>query len=201
MPRKSLLLLAIVIAMFAAPPAMAEEGPDGKALAWVRFENGPESYSRRPYLWLGRQQIDLTVDVKPAKGQVIDLLWGSKGGARSAVLVVNGKPQTVKGGGYDGFRWKRVNVPAGVQGDAYQISIRQGGGKAAFLAEVRLTDPAGKGGDPDPAKAAAHRATVKTVAAIAPPAPVAPPLPTDPLERSAEIAGFTISKVQRWLHE
>jgi len=32
-------------------------------------------------------------------------------------------------------------------------------------------------------------------------AEASPPLPDDPLDRSAEIAGFTISKVQRWLHE
>ena len=193
MHRTPLFLPAIAIAMAALSPAMAEEGPEGAALAWMRFQNGPETYAGKPYIWLGRQQIDLTLDVKPAKGQVIDLLWGSKGGTRAAVVVVNGKSQTVKGGGYDGFQWKRVPVPADIKGDEIQVSIRQGGGKAAFLAAVQLTDPAGKGGEADPAKVAVHKATIKTIAAVAstaPPTAPAPPLPTDPLERSAEIAGL-----------
>ncbi|MDP6525205.1 MAG: hypothetical protein QGH15_13380 [Kiritimatiellia bacterium] len=46
--------------------------------------------------------------------------------------------------------------------------------------------------------------TIKVVAgkpAVRTVAEVFPPLPSDPLERSAQIAGYTISKVQRWLHE
>jgi hypothetical protein len=195
MHRTRLLLAAIVIAMSAITPVMAASGLGGKPLAWIRFEDGPESFAGTPYLWLGRRQINITMDVQPAAGHVIDLLWGSKDDTRTAVMVVNGKPQTIEGGGYEGFRWKRVPVPPGVEGDSYRIALHQTGGKAAFLAEVRLTNPEGKAGGADPARSAAHRAKLATVEETA------PPLPTDPLERSAEIAGFTISKVQRWLHQ
>ena len=45
------------------------------------------------------------------------MLWGSKNDTRDASLTINGKKITVKGGGYDGFRWLRVPVPDGVSGE------------------------------------------------------------------------------------
>jgi len=203
MRRTTLFLFTIVVVMCAASFVRADDAPAGKPLAWMRFERGPERYAGKPYYWLGRCQIDLTVDVKPAPGQVLLLLWGAKGDTRTATVTVNGKSQQAQGGGYDGFRWKTVTLPAGIKGDNYRISIRQAGAKAAFLAEVRLVDPAAAGAAPDAAKSAAHKMTLKTVGAA--PARVSaqalPPLPADPLDRSADIAGYTISKVQRWLHE
>jgi len=195
--------LTIVVVGFTAFSLAAEDAPPCKPLAWIRFERGPETYAGRPYYWLGRQQIDLTVNVKPAPGRVLLLLWGSKKDTRTAVVTANGKSQKVQGGGYDGFRWQKAPLPAELKGESYRILIRQGGGKAAFLAEVRLVDPAGEALAAGAMGAAPHKMTLKTVAAAPPPAPAhaLPPLPTDPLDRSAEIAGYTISKVQRWLHE
>jgi hypothetical protein len=197
--------------MSAVSTVIAEDAPVGKSLASIRFENGPESYAGKPYLWLADTQIDLTMDVKPAAGLTLDLLWGSKNDTRRAVLVVNGKPQTIEGGGYDGFRWKRVALPDDVKGDNYEVTIKQSGGKAAFIAEVCLTDPAGTSTG-NAAREAVSKMTLKTTVAtgysstsssgiVASGEELSRELPADPLERSAEIASYTISKVQRWLHE
>ena len=142
-------MLAVVGTALSVSAVTAEDEPGDKALAWIRFENAPEQYSGKPYLWLGDRRIELAVDVKPAAEHVLYLLWGSKNDARTAKVVVNGKSQTVEGGGYDGFRWMKVTLPGDLTGDNYQISIRQTGGEAAFLAEVRLIAPAGKRDEAD----------------------------------------------------
>ncbi len=203
--------LAMILLMSFVSTGIAQDAPVGKSLASIRFEDGPESYAGKPYLWLARMQIDLTIDVKPAAGLMLDLLWGSKNDARRAALVVNGMPQTLEGGGYDGFRWKRVALPDDIKGDRYEVTIKQSGGKAAFIAEVRLTDPAGTSTS-QAASETVRNMTLKTTAVtghsstsfvgiVASGEDLARELPTDPLERSAEIASYTISKVQRWLHE
>lgn len=203
--------LAIILVMSFVSTVIAQDAPVGKSLASIRFENGPESYAGTRYFWLARTQIDLTIQVRPAAGLTLDLLWGSKNDTRRAVLVVNGKLQTIEGGGYDGFRWKRVALPDDVKGDNYEVTIKQSGGKAAFIAEVRLTDPAGTSTG-NAATEAVSKMTLKTtvtsgysstssVGIVASGEDLARELPADPLERSAEIASYTISKVQRWLHE
>lgn len=189
-------LLAVVGAALNVAAVTAEDEPGEKAAAWMRFENTPEQHAGKPYLWLGDGRIELAIDVKPAADHALYLLWGSKNDARTAKLVVNGKSQTVEGGGYDGFRWRKVALPDDLTGDQYQISIRQTGGKAAFLAEVRLIASAETEDAADATRSAAHRMELQAA-----PEPAFPPLPDDPLQRSAEVAGFTISKVQRWLHE
>ncbi|MCP4783689.1 MAG: hypothetical protein GY903_10265 [Fuerstiella sp.] len=199
-------LLFVFFSICAASSLLAEDAPDGKSLAWIRFDQGPETYDGTPYFWLGRTQIDLTMEAKPTAGLSLDLLWGSKNDSRDAQVVVNGETQIIEGGGYDGFRWKRVLLPNDLKGENLQVSIRQANGKAAFLAEVRLVEPTGKRNDAEVARLAVSKTVLNTaVITIAQPpslpARPAPPLPTDPLDRSAEIAGFTISKVQRWLHD
>ena len=197
MRTRTLCLVGVVAAAFGASVVFAEDGPGEKALAWMRFEDGPEQYAGKPYLWLGDGRIDLTVGVKPAAGHALYLLWGSKNDTRTAQVVVNGESQTVEGGGYDGFRWMKVTLPETLEGDDYQISIRQSDGKAAFLAELRLVAPAREGNQADATGSASHKMELRAPA----PGPSLASLPDDPLERSAEIAGYTISKVQRWLHE
>jgi hypothetical protein len=203
MRRTKLAAIICFITMSVASFMFAEDPPSGKRLAWIRFEQGPESYAGKPYIWLGRAQIDLTMDAKPRAGLTLDLLWGSKDDSRNALLVVNGKSQSVAGGGYDGFRWKRVALPADVEGENLRISIRQADGKPAFLAAVQLVDPIGETNEAEFAKSAVSKTVLKTAnnTLARRSGEPAPPLPTDPLARSAEIAGFTISKVQRWLHE
>jgi len=197
MRTRSLCLICAAAAAFGASLVLAHDEPSGKALAWMRFEDGSEQYAGKSYLWLGDGRIDLTVDVKPAADHALCLLWGSKNDTRTAKVVINGESQTVEGGGYDGFRWMKVTLPENLEGDDYQISIRQAGGKPAFLAEVRLVAPAGEGDQADATGSASHKMELQAP----PPGLSLASLPDDPLERSAEIAGYTISKVQRWLHE
>jgi hypothetical protein len=205
------MFLTAIIVLFTGIGVRAEEAPPGEALAWIRFEKAAESYAGTPYIFLGKQQIDLKIDVSPAPGQVIDLLWGSKGDARTALIVINGKSEKVEAGGYNGFRWKRIAMPGDIKGEKFEVTIRHSGGKAAFIAEVRLTDPAGKDTG-NVAKGAVSKVRLKTRAVggysprgssgiVASGEDIRRELPADPLERSAEIASYTISKVQRWLHE
>lgn len=181
----------------------AEEPLVGRTVASICFENGPETYAGKPYFWLADVQMDLAAEVKPTDGLALDLLWGAKNDRRKAQVVVNGDSQTVEEGGYDGFRWTRISLPADLEGEKLEISIRQTDGKAAFLAEARLVDPAGENNKAEPADSASPKITLKLTGATATGLPIqpAPPLPTDPLDRSAELAGFTIDKVQRWLHD
>ena len=63
---------------------------DRAVLAWIRFVDGEETYAGVPYLWLGKVNIELQIDVKPDPGHVIEILWGSKSDTREAVATVNG---------------------------------------------------------------------------------------------------------------
>jgi len=161
----------------ALPAANAFAGepqpPGGTPLAWIRFSKGAEQYAGRPYLWLGRMQIRLTIDVPPGPGQALDLLWGSKKDTRGAVATINGRAVTIRHGGYDGFRWLRVAIPKGVTGKRHEVVLRAGGPKPAFLAEVRLVAPgAAAPAAADPKKLPAYRISLKTTAVTlrAPPA-------------------------------
>ena len=154
-------LVAAVSLAAAVWPAGAAEKASTEALAWIRFTKGPEEYAGARYLWLGDGDIHLTIDVKPAAGHVLELHWGAKRDTRTASVSINGKTAAVSGGGYDGFRWLRVAVPAGATGKQYQVVLKRTGGKAAFIAAARLAGPGG--GKVDPARPA-HRMTVTTTA-------------------------------------
>jgi hypothetical protein len=131
---------------------------DNAAAAWIRFSDGPEAYQGTPYRWLGDGDLRINFDVKPQTGDILELLWGAKQDQRSATLVVNGQSLPLEGGGHSGFRWLRVPLPGGVQGDRYDIALTASpGGKPAFLAEVRLTAADNQPGKPDLA-AVSHKA-------------------------------------------
>ena len=151
-------LLAWTSLFQAAPP------DDDAPAAWIRFSEvtGAETYAGTPYLWLGRAEIGIAFDVKPAAGHVLELSWGAKNDTRHGTLVVNGVEIPLRGGGYDGFRWMRVPVPDAVKGDHYEIEIRRAADPAGFVSEVRLTG-AGKAGA-DPARSA-HRAALRPLPA------------------------------------
>ena len=131
-----------------SPVAPENGGDNGAVLAWIRFEKAEKTYAEIPYLWLGDVNINLDIDVKPSSGHALHLRWGSKNDARQALVTINGHDSIVTEGGYDGFRWVRVPVPPKVPGSKYEITFRQGGAKAAFIAEVRLTGQSGGGGKP-----------------------------------------------------
>ena len=114
------------------PPA------DKAAVAWARFLDAPETLDDKPYYWLGRTSLHLSVDVKPQPGDALELSWGGKGDVRDAAITINGKNVQAQDGGHWGFRWIRVPVPAGVQGEHYEIEFARGQRQPAFLSEVRL---------------------------------------------------------------
>jgi hypothetical protein len=126
-------------------------------LAWMSFaEEAKQDYDGTPYVWLGDNPIFLLIDVPPSDEHVIDLLWGSKNDQRAADIVVNDMTRRYTAGGYRGFRWQRVTLPAGATGDHCRLLLRAAEPKAAFLAAVRLTT----GGTPLAAplpEAPAHR--------------------------------------------
>ncbi len=138
-------MTAAVTVLSVLPLAVSggESGPGGRPLAWIRFAKTEQRYNGTPYLWLGRYRLRAEIDVAPADGHVLDLRWGSKNDKRFAALEVNGKAVAAAAGGWDGFRWHRVALPDGLKGTKYTITLTQGGGKPAFINEIRLTDPAG----------------------------------------------------------
>jgi hypothetical protein len=122
---------------------------DAAVVAW--FRGGDQEFNGTNYYWLERAEIQMTFEVKPLAGAALELSWGSKSDKRVAVVVVNGQSLNVSGGGdYNGFRWLRVPLPGGLKGERYDITLKPGeGGKAAFIAEVRLTVPGGDAKRPD----------------------------------------------------
>jgi hypothetical protein len=128
--------------MVSAPAAPLPD--DAAAVAWLR--GGDQEFIGTPYYFLGNRDVQVTFDVKPQAGAALELSWGSKNDQRAAVVIVNGQSLPVTGGGdYSGFRWLRVPLPGDIQGARYDITLKPGEGKAAFIAELRLTAP---GGDP-----------------------------------------------------
>ncbi len=140
----SLWVVCLALVASAAGPAPVKSPDDAAAVAW--FRGGDQEFNGTPYHFLGASDMQVTFDVKPQTGAALELLWGSKNDKRVAVVVVNGRslPASV-GGDYSGFRWLRVALPDGLKGERYDITLKPGEGKAAFIAEVRLT---AAGGDP-----------------------------------------------------
>lgn len=130
--------LPLVAARAADPPT--ETPGSATPLAWIRFDDGPETYASRPYYWLGRVDLAVHVAVEPAPGRRLELLWGCKNDDREATLIANGVSIPVQAGGYDGYRWLRVPLPADLKGPAYELRLTRSGDKPAFLAEIRLVD-------------------------------------------------------------
>jgi hypothetical protein len=113
------------------------------ARAWARFTQGPEFLDGVGYYWLGQSDLLVTFDVLPQPGDVLELGWGSKADQRGAVLLVNGQSVPARAGGWWGFRWVRVPIPAGLKGNRYELEFRAGERNAAFLSEVRLVSATG----------------------------------------------------------
>jgi hypothetical protein len=68
--------------------------------------------------------LSLIIDIKPQKGQALELLWGAKNDHRTATLVVNGKQLALKAGEYKGFRWLRIPLPEFPTAKQYKILTR-----------------------------------------------------------------------------
>jgi len=101
-----------------------------------------ESYQNRGYQWCGRKPIQFTLPAKPGRPHKLHLLWGSKGRNRTALVTINGHAHHLAQGGYDGFQWLILDLPADqITTDRLTITIAPDpkGGKAAFVAEAKLT--------------------------------------------------------------
>jgi len=175
-----------------------------------------QGYHGTPYIWLGRATMRLEIPVAPAPGHVLELDWGAKKDTREAAVVINGKEVAAKAGGWDGFQPVRVAVPAGVGGEQYEVTLRGGTSeKAAFLSGVRLlaTSKADEAKKPQAIRLEVGEAErppvfpgLRSLWNTPTPSGAAP----DESSReaafrkaavSAEMAGHSLSKVQRWLHE
>ena len=138
------------------------EPPRGKALAWMRFDDGPEDYKGTHYWWLGKYEMKMAFQMPPKDGHALDLLWGSKNDTRTAEITVNGKTLKTEHGGYDGFRWLRIDLPDSLKGDAYEVTFKKTGPKEAFLAAARLTDVTIDASQPERMDEVSHRASLET---------------------------------------
>ncbi len=107
-------------------------------LAWARFADAPDVYTNHPYLWLGHGDVKLAIDVKPRPGHELELLWGAKNDTRHALVIINGKQTALSEGGYDGFRWLKVPIPDGLEGEQYEVVLRRSAKPEGFVAAVRL---------------------------------------------------------------
>lgn len=180
-------------------------GKDSLGYQVQRYHDGT------PYVWLGLQSLRLLADVRPSADHKVMLLWGAKGDERTGVVSVNGIRRTVVHGGYRGFRWLAVPVPAGVAGDHYDLRLSPpaAGGKLAFVAQIRLVTadtPAGQlANELPPGIAPFHRPPQPKVELTAETRHFYDPAPTRPdwerARRSARYAGIALDKVQRWLRD
>ncbi|MHB0956649.1 MAG: hypothetical protein ACYC0X_09405 [Pirellulaceae bacterium] len=137
--------LAVVVTTFwlVAPVELsalrAQETPPCLAAATLESLALPiEQYEGTSYYFLANGPLRFTIDVSPLENHVLDLLWGSKNDSRTAEMVINGQRLLVEAGGYNGFRWQRVELPQVVGSSGYQITLGPGSGKAGFISAVRL---------------------------------------------------------------
>ena len=173
--------------------------PGRQSLAWIRFQDHEETetYAGLPYLWLGKVNIELEIDVKPQPGCLLEILLGSKDDKRESIVTINGRELVLTVSGYDGFRWLSVPIPAELSGTNYKVEFRGGFQKTGFISEVRLTAEGTSAGAPDLTQTAS-----KITCATSPPvAPEAfpemraiwdnePPGPATPLADADQEAAF-----------
>ena len=118
-------------------------------LAETKLSGSKQTYAGESYAFLGDSALRLTIPIAPQPGHVLNFRWGAKNDQRSAEVQIHGKMLPLKSGGYDGFRWLRMPVPAGVTGEKYVIELQPpAAGKAAFLAAVQVLTPEGASAAP-----------------------------------------------------
>jgi len=101
-----------------------------------------ETYKGQPYRWTGHGEIEFSLPAHQDKAHTLHVLWGAKRDQRAGVVTVNGHAQRVVHGGYDGFEWVTVHVPAAwVTEDTIDIAVTgaSNGASKAFIAEAKLT--------------------------------------------------------------
>jgi hypothetical protein len=124
------LLSALMILTLAA-------SSNADVLGTLTFKKNTETFKGEKYVCLGRYEIHLTIPAKPTAGQKLGLRWGGKGGQRTATIIVNGKSQKLKHGGFSGFKW--INVPLTPSGTKYEIVLKaDSSGKPTFISGIRF---------------------------------------------------------------
>ncbi len=193
------------VVLVGAVARVAAAEPDN-VRAEVFFKDAPQTYAGEPYRFLGDAAIQLTIPVAPLPGHVLAFRWGAKHDQRAAGLTVNGKPVPLNGGGYDGFQWLAVPVPAGVAGERYTLALQPpADGKPAFLAAVRLLTAAPVAAAPVPI--AATFATAQPAAVFPEMRPVWDREPAAPAaderfrqaERNARLAAEAFYRCRRFV--
>ena len=115
---------------------------DKNLVGYIAFDN--QTYKDTPYLWTGKGPISFSLPARKGRPHTLHLLWGSKNDKRAGLVSINGHEQNVVKGGYDGFEWLTLDVPAEhVTGDTIAVEIRENpsADRGAFVSEVRLTSP------------------------------------------------------------
>ncbi len=117
-----------------------ETGGDDGLVDAVDLEG--ESYAGESYRWTGKGPIEWTArSVYGPLDSTVWLRWGSKRDLRRSVVAVAGREVVVEHGGYDGFVWIPLHVPASWW-DGNDLPIRvtalPGEGAHAFLSAIRV---------------------------------------------------------------
>ncbi|HUT37136.1 MAG TPA: hypothetical protein VNE39_26885 [Planctomycetota bacterium] len=202
----------LAASLFVAAQAGEPAQEAGNVLAWLRVEKSIEAGEELdgvPYIWLGRADISLTIDVPPQPGHVLELSWGSKNDTREGVATINGQQVKLRAGGYTGFKPLLVPIPDKVAGQRYEITLAHAGEKAGFISGVRLLgkDKVAAEPPPDP-KAPAHKVALKLAVRALPTGPpqgeafpemqkvwdTAHPAPTTPLPDAKQEAAFRLAE-------
>jgi hypothetical protein len=104
-----------------------------------------EEYKGRGYLWSVRQPVECTIAARRGRPHTIHLLWGAKDDQRTGFVVINGERQTITHGGYDGFKWLTIKVPADeVTGETIRVKVTPASksrANAPFISEIKATSP------------------------------------------------------------
>jgi len=115
---------------------------DEKLVGFVDCEG--ETYRGETYYWTGRGPIEYTLPARPGKAHQLLLRWGAKNDLRRGKVIVNGRTFPVEHGGYDGYEWITIDLPAElITGNTLTVRLeaeeqRKG---APFVAEIRLRVP------------------------------------------------------------
>lgn len=107
----------------------------------ARIAFSDESFAGHGYRWCGNRPIEFALPAPASQPARLRLLWGSKSDQRAAVVTVNGHEHRVARGGYSGFEWLDLDIPAAeISGEKASIRIAPDAshGRAAFIAEARL---------------------------------------------------------------
>ena len=99
-----------------------------------------EVYKDESYYWLNHGDLTLRLKTQRGKDHTLSLYWGAKNDERVAKLTIGGETQVLKHGGYDGYEWLDVAIPAKlVTGNVVEITLaKPDEGSTAFIGRVKV---------------------------------------------------------------